>query len=355
MRSTGHLFNSVRQRLHLSLCLVLVGVSGSGFAGEPRAQDFARKPSKHSLSAVATDAVGLEQGREADDGAEQARIVFSSSFEDGKIYDQKRMVDGWKLHSGKIDGATVVKKAPDGIASHAREGDHYVQFHLDRRNWDGTPGFQQADRSHTSKPRAQLNKPRKVLRLEQGVEYWMGVSTFLPDHWVDDKQPLQYCVLWQFHGTGGATGRSPPLVLNTAGDGYVILSRSGNKNDTLSYQNVAVYQEKGLHRGRWIDWVVNAKFVQTGEDGFIRIWRDGKQIVNRRNVNTLYYTDRPNPDDGVAMLLSLYKGKIVTHPSDVVSANVAYDAFRFAQGSDAYDLVNPGSYSANPLPTASTP
>lgn len=256
-----------------------------------------------------------------------AKLIFISDFETGAIQSKSADHDGWDIQSGRLPEANIVT---DQLA---RKGVFSCRFTLRRSDWEG-------EGAPNIKPRAQLNKPARYLPIKQDTEYWMGVSMYIPsDGWDEEVNRENQTVFWQFHGTTSATGKSPPLVLHLIGTRLQIVNRWGDAKGP-SWSSEVLWFQDGIEKNVWIDWVVRVNFSRKNT-GFIQIWKDGVQIVNKQNSPTLYYTGIPDEKERVTIALSLYKSRFVKRFSSVDSLTMYYDEFRFAHGENGYNLVNP--------------
>lgn len=268
--------------------------------------------------------------------AGEARLVFVSDFETGAIQKAKASHDGWSLVNGGLPNATVVV-GPE--IQTPRSGKYCVQFNLDKDNWKDASPLQ----GNLAKPRAQLKKPPDILPFVQGVEYWIGISTFHPADWQFDSNTNNQILFWQMHGYRGPQGRSPPLALRLDGRTLSIVNRSGDSKGA-SFRTENLWQG-AMILDQWVDWIVRVRFEQTGTDGYVQVWRNGVLIASKLNAPTLYYTGTPNQvDDQAYQLLSAYKGKWIKEPSSVTHHTMYYDSIRIAEGPDGKDLVDPANY-----------
>lgn len=265
-----------------------------------------------------------------------AKLMFVSDFESGAIQAEAARRDGWNLVNGGLPNATLVV---DSKVQTPRSGNYCVQFNLNKDDWNGV-NLQQGN---LDKPRAQLKKSPDVYPYVQGVEYWIGISTFHPSDWQFDTNANNQIVFWQMHGYRGPQGKSPPLALQLQGTVLSIVNRSGDVKGT-SFRTDRLW-EGSMILNRWVDWIVRVRWEQTGTDGYVQVWRDGVLIASKLNAPTLYYTGTPDPVKDLAyQLLSAYKGKWITTASSVTSHTFYYDSIRIAEGANGKALVDPANY-----------
>jgi len=244
-------------------------------------------------------------------------LLFTGDFETGDI-------SGWRC-SGNC---------PIVVTSPTRAGNYSLQSFLD---------------ANTSKVnyRTEL-RLNAVNDFKFGQEYWLGLSFYLPPDWNDDYSGGGYDqgMLWQFHDRGfndPSWRGGLPLVLRHR-NGNIAIERRGHPKSKSFYE--APYE-----KGKWIDWVINVKWSK-GSDGFINIWRDGRQVVSDRGQN--YYSEHTDPP---YFKMGIYQwGWDEGKPLGTTQRTIYHDEIRIAQGPNGYDLVAPpGSPAPGDPPPPSTP
>jgi len=203
-------------------------------------------------------------------------IVFQSGFESG--------FDEWQQQLCCSHSARIVE-------SPVREGRRALQIQLHRNDPDIAGG-----------KRAEI----KLDRVEFGVLYVYRFSTFFPRSYTPDPS---YEIFAQWHGRPdfdrGETWRSPPLSLVTR-DGRFFLHRRWDgarvtSNNQPANEGGTETIELGTYPSdRWVDWEIRVRWSYQDE-GVVEVWKDGRQVVARRGVNT--YNDAVAPD----FKLGLYK------------------------------------------------
>ncbi len=288
------------------------------------------------VEAVAINKVGNRSSIAADIDVEAtrqsnqcgAKLLFKSDFETGSIRHPSQNPDGWSKHNMGLKHGIEVKRG------FARSGNYSAKLFIDRNDWNGTNTLQ-----GIGNPRAQLAKTNQYLPLQMETEYWMGVSTYIPSDWQNEKNIGNNVTLWQFHGTKGGPGEgaAPPLSLDIKGNKFVIANRFGNVSERVTARNIWT---GNLEKGRWVDWVVRVKFSLT--NGYIRVWKNGNKIAEVSGVQTIYRgKDASRINSPLYMILSLYKPKFVQQPSNVKNHTIYYDEFRLAQGQNGKQQVTP--------------
>jgi hypothetical protein len=182
-----------------------------------------------------------------------------------------------------------------------------------------------------------------------GSEYWYGWSMYLKSPWPVD--PLHWELLSQFHCNPDKEDTHPNPALSITikpGDNRFTI---GNKSDSSRVSTLSTISSRSWDGGsvvsdKWIDWVVNVKW-SPHSDGFLKIWRDGKLMVEHKGPNL--YNDALGP----YFKMGVYKAnwvKAAPHPT--VKTRLAYfDEFKKAGANGSYELVAPaGKGVAEPQP-----
>ena len=262
-----------------------------------------------------------------------AKIVFQSDFESGGIdlnthypFSQYRITDDKR---GGESNLTDWGNAGNGVVrSPVRSGKYAVKFNL---TYDPEKIY----------VKHQLNPENFDFQISK--EYWVGFSVFFPSDWKTDTQEL----VFQCHGKPdfslGETWRSPPLSFSIDGDSMFWRNRWDPKPVTIDNnprpeggsEKIWIGSMDSSNKGRWIDFVLNIKWSYES-DGFLKIWKDGKVIVDRKGPNS--YNDR----GGVkGPLFGIYKWTWQKKPSNVTQRIVYHDEVRVGDASSSYNEVSP--------------
>lgn len=144
---------------------------------------------------------------------------------------------------------------------------HSARFELRAGdNWSGdVPG-----EKNRSELRHDANLPFET---DLWLSYGMRVTGTLPADWF---------ILGQFHDEHdvGESYKYPPLAMEYDNGTFTIATRS----DTAAMSavedpgGVIRFSEPGIPLGVWQQFVIRFRFSRTG-DGYLRVWRDGVQIV----------------------------------------------------------------------------
>ena len=107
-------------------------------------------------------------------------------------------------------------------------------------------------------------------------EVWYGLSYFVPADWVTDQTNL-FDIVNQWHdntwGTSDGEEYKSPFDFSIDGDKWKWQVRYGAGSGLNGGYAGTV------EKGKWIDFVFHIKFVKTGTDGLVEIWKDGVKAV----------------------------------------------------------------------------
>lgn len=146
--------------------------------------------------------------------------------------------------------------------------------------------------------------PNQQIQFVKGKEYWMGISLYFPEDWdMNYVNGYSNGIVWQFHDVGfadpnncGANGTSPcwrhtlPLTLMHDAEGVILRNHTWlNGYNAGNYKGIKVVIPWENVLGRWVDFVVNVQFSGNispdDNNGFIKVWMDGKVIYERVGQN----------------------------------------------------------------------
>lgn len=193
---------------------------------------------------------------------------------------------------------------------------------------------------------------KKFTEFEYGQEYWIGFAIYLND---DYQMPEMSDIIFQTHG-------KPDLHL---GEGYrnpiLSMAVSGLQEDSTPHWRISINGDdrqitpgSGLRYptheraflspvqgdiGRWVSWVIHFKHTYNA-DGYIDIWKDGKQVYSKNGIRTAF-----NDVRGSYLKMGSYKWSWRAkhnYPTIHPAKRQSYlDSLRIAQGQNRYDDVAP--------------
>lgn len=126
--------------------------------------------------------------------------------------------------------------------------------------------------------RAELSLPH-----EQGFqERWYGGRLLVPADWTTDPTRASDIVM-QWHAIpGNGKPTNPNLSIAVAGKHWRIRQNFGEPPERKKGWQQEL--DDPVQPGQWVAWVIHAKWSPR-EDGLIEIWKDGKQVVQRKGLN----------------------------------------------------------------------
>lgn len=170
------------------------------------------------------------------------------------------------------------------------------------------------------------------------VEYWLGMSSFIPSSWRYASAPSVQDVTYNFQLHGGDNlGNSPVLGIRLE-EGGVTANICGNQAFNSTSAICSYYSLGGLSIGSWVDWVVHSKLSFNG-DGYVNIWRNGVQMLSVANLLTAYNDSLP-PYIKVGSYQTNWKDNITTGYS---WTSIQYKAVRVGDAGSSYAEVYTGT------------
>lgn len=193
----------------------------------------------------------------------------------------------------------------------------------------------------------QQNTRQNYMYQDIGKEYWYGFSIFLPKDYVIDNRTE---IIAQFHGTPdvGESWFLPNLGLHITENHYEINRYWDSKHitnwaerdgeDHYTFGNVI------NELGKWTDWVFNVKWNYNKDgDGFMKIWKDGVLIFDKKGPNC------SNDDLGPFLRFGMYKWDW-KHTEEEIPSNTSHrviyhDEYKIGNANATYEEVSPGGLS----------
>lgn len=192
------------------------------------------------------------------------------------------------------------------------------------------------------------NTRQNYLYQDIGKEYWYGFSVFIPKDFVIDNRPEIFA---QFHAVPdvGEAWFMPFCGLEIMENHYILdllwdsnfISTDGNLDggESFSFGNIAA------DRGKWTDWVFNVKWdYKKDGDGFMKIWKDGVLILDRKGPNCF------NDVIGPFLRFGMYKyswkhNEEKDFPSNTTNRVIYHDEYRIGNANAKYEEIAPGGLS----------
>jgi hypothetical protein len=167
---------------------------------------------------------------------------------------------------------------------------------------------------------------------------WYGFSVFLPSDHVDDKV-WEIVTQWFAYADDDTEWvRQPTMSLQTHNGAWVI----GNKSSSVAITHIdhpsissRAWNFGPIEKNKWTDWVFNVKWTHN-TDGFLKIWKDGKQVLDYKGPTS--YNDKQGP----FVKQGIYKGWQQMGVDKATVRTIYHDEFRMAGPNGSYEMVAPG-------------
>ena len=158
-----------------------------------------------------------------------------------------------------------------------------------------------------------------------GETRWYGFSTYVPASWVDSEQ-VTVTAQWWSHSRA-----NPPLSLRIQDDQWLILQRWTTGREGTMRQVVGP-----VRKGTWTDWVFQVSW--SSGDGFVKVWRDGEVVFERRGPNIYPITRSLRFKLGVYV----WPWKDAPPAPETSSPRILYhDEIRIGDENSGYEAVRP--------------
>ena len=271
-----------------------------------------------------------------------------SNWETGALQPHPEPIDGWGYqglpvgHPERVNAQKVVSQGeahPFGQdpAPAPKRGTKMMRLILKQEDWIG----------NTNSPRSQLVKATQYYPLRQQHEYWVGLSLYFTSDFVYQTANTNAGELFfQCHGTGGSTGTSPPFSFSWVEGQWLMVNRRGEIGNGFGAVRLWSGTKADIPLGQWNDFVFN--FIPAADNnGKIRVWKNGVQIVSHLNTPTTYWQATGNNiNDSWYHLLDIYIPKYLkASPPVTVTDRTAYfdmvTTYESAIGEDGYANVDP--------------
>jgi hypothetical protein len=196
-----------------------------------------------------------------------------------------------------VVGATAPKVVQDPV----RQGGHAVELSI-----DGTSG---SSDGICCGSRDEI-QPR-FRNLVPGDDLWFGFSSYLAPGFPTDAY---WQVITQFKQNFDG---SPPLELNVEQGQYKLEGGQGHPGGSKEFSKDLA----PAATGRWVDWVLHVRFSADPDEGYVEVWKDGQQVLDRFSPEggTLY----PGPDgnDASYVKTGYYRDPEIDRPGTVYFDN----------------------------------
>jgi polysaccharide lyase-like protein len=156
--------------------------------------------------------------------------------------------------------------------------------------------------------------------LVPGDDLWFGFSSYLAPGFPTDAY---WQVITQFKQNFDG---SPPLELNVEEGQYKLEGGQGHPDGNKVFVQPLAEATTGV----WVDWVLHVKFSADPAVGFVEVWKDGRQVLDRYSPQggTLY----PGPDgnDASYVKTGYYRDAEIDRPGSIYFDDWRIGTSRFA-------------------------
>ena len=167
------------------------------------------------------------------------------------------------------------------------ENDNYEILHADpsRIKIVDAPGLGEGRKAVRFEVRRAPNSFRSEISLphEAGfLERWYGERILVPRDWVLDANRAADIVM-QWHAIpGNWRATFPNLAICIRNTEWHVRQSYGSAQTSPTRTDTKL--DDPVRPGSWVSWVVHAKW-SPGDDGFLKIWKDGKLVVDNKGTN----------------------------------------------------------------------
>lgn len=200
------------------------------------------------------------------------------------------------------------------------ENDNYriAEVNAERIKIVGAPGLGGGRKAVRFAVRRAPNSFRSEISLpsEKGFrERWYGERILVPQDWVPDPNRGADIVM-QWHAIpGNWKATYPNLAISIQNTNWVVAQSYGSAQSKPTRTRVKL--DDAVQIGRWVAWVIHAKW-SPGEDGLLRIWKDGKRVIDLKG---------PNVYSTIGVEYTPYLKTGIYHPEWHFNKEGAQDAF----------------------------
>ncbi|MGK7912995.1 MAG: DUF4347 domain-containing protein [Synechococcus sp.] len=210
--------------------------------------------------------------------------------------------------------------------------------------------LRRGDPKVSNKHRAELVPKLNGVRF--GQTYTYEFKNFIPNDWKNDGSAE---TIAQWHGRPdrnlGEPFRRAAMALRVKGGRYALVIRSDSDRVTNTKQK-GTFKEVdpwsgNLQKGRWVSWRFQIKWSHRG-DGFVRVFQNGKQVLNYNGANS--YNDAAAP----YMKFGIYKPDWTVSPGKSSTSRrvLYYDDIKFTPGATSSSGSLPPEPSSRQAPSS---
>jgi hypothetical protein len=246
-------------------------------------------------------------------------------------------LDGWQEEGGDSGD---IRRMPQITTEHVLSGKYAVKSDLNG-----------LDPDRYLRERQEMKVKDLGKEIQKGQVYWYGFSIYLQSPYPFDTGHDE--VLAQMHKVAdvdlGENNGNPTLGfwLTKGYNGWTITNIADPRLITPVDKSGVIFKryEVGPYEtDKWTDWVVNVKWSYNS-DGFLKVWKNGKLVVDVTGPNCS--NDRLGPNFKMGIYKSSWEHRA---PTPGITRRIVYhDEFRFAGADGSYESVAP-RHGARPVP-----
>jgi hypothetical protein len=158
--------------------------------------------------------------------------------------------------------------------------------------------------------------------IREGDDLWFGFSTLLAADFPVDED-WQVVTQWKARADG-----SPPVSFKVKNGRYLLSGGEGHPDEEKPFDRELAPAEPGT----WSDWVVHIRFATEPRDGFVEVWRNGMQVLERFSPEggTMYPADKGGESPESYLKTGYYRSEKITRPGVLY-----YDGWRVGSSREA--------------------
>lgn len=173
-------------------------------------------------------------------------------------------------------------------------------------------------------PRSELEP--NIGNIQDGDDLWFGFSSMPAADFPIDAD-WQVITQWKQRADG-----SPPVSFKVKDGQYLLSGGAGHPDEPEPYDKVLA----PVAPGQWSDWVVHIKFSPEPKDGFVEVWQNGRQVLERFSPEsgTMYPPKKGDKEAESYLKTGYYRNGSISRPGVLY-----FDAWRVGTSREAVALT----------------
>ena len=142
--------------------------------------------------------------------------------------------------------------------------------------------------------------------IRDGDDLWFGFSTLLAPDFPTDAD-WQVITQWKARADG-----SPPISIKVRDGKYLLAGGAGHPDKKKPFEKELAPAEPG----KWADWLVHIRFSPEPQAGFVEVWHDGQQVLDRFSPEggTMYPAEKGGDDPESYLKTGYYRSGKISRP-----------------------------------------